>query len=217
MRDRPDGQVELKCSRGSCSSSPGSRTPGSRTPPKRARDVRLVLLDRDGVVNEDSDAYVKSVAEWLPVRGSLEAIARLHRAGFAVVVLSNQSGLARGLFDRAALDAIHREMCARVEAVGGRIAGVFFCPHCQDEGCGCRKPEPGLFHQVERALGASVEGAPFVGDKASDLEAARRAGCVPILVRTGKGAATERAGLGLEGSRIFDDLAQAVDFLISSA
>lgn len=174
-----------------------------------------MILDRDGVVNYDSDAYVKSVSEWKPIPGSLQAIARFCDAGFTVVVVSNQSGLARGLFDREALRAIHREMHRQVEAVGGRISGVFVCPHGPQEGCGCRKPRPGLLKDVERALGLPVVGAPLIGDKPEDLEAARRAGCEPILVRTGKGAAAEQAGAGIESALVFDDLARVADYLIA--
>ena len=175
--------------------------------------MRLLLLDRDGVINEDSDEYVKSVAEWRPIPGSLEAIARLHAASFTMVVVSNQSGLGLGLFDRAALDAIHAEMNRRIEAAGGRLAGIFFCPHAAAEGCDCRKPQLGLLRQVEAELGVAVEGRPLVGDKASDLQLARLAGCEPILVRTGYGRATERRA-DLADVRVFDDLAAAAEALI---
>lgn len=158
---------------------------------------------------------MKSVDEWCPIPGSLEAIARLCQAGFDVVVVSNQSGLARGLFDEAALEAIHGEMIRRVEAEGGRLAGVFVCPHHPEEGCACRKPEPGLLRQVEEQLGVTVEGAPLVGDKQADLELARRAGCLPVLVRTGKGAAVESTVEGLEGALVFDDLAAAVEAILA--
>ena len=157
---------------------------------------------------------MKSVDEWRPIAGSLEAIARLVGAGFRVVVVSNQSGLARGLFDRDALAAIHAEMERQIAAAGGRIEAIFFCPHAPDEGCRCRKPAPGLLDDVAQSLGTSVSGAPLVGDKADDLEAARRAGCEPILVRTGKGAATERAAEGLSGALVFDDLRAVADYLI---
>jgi D-glycero-D-manno-heptose 1,7-bisphosphate phosphatase len=175
--------------------------------------VKLVLLDRDGVINEDSQGYVKSVAEWRPIPGSLEAIARLCEAGVSVVVVSNQSGLARGLFDQAALDAIHEEMVRQVEAAGGQLAGLFICPHAPDAGCDCRKPQPGLLRQVEAKLGVSVEGVPLVGDKPSDLQLARVAGCTPILVRTGKGLATEQEA-DLVGVRVFDDLASVAEVLV---
>jgi D-glycero-D-manno-heptose 1,7-bisphosphate phosphatase len=158
---------------------------------------------------------VKSVDEWRPIPGSLEAIARLCQAGFDVVVVSNQSGLARGLFDEAALEAIHGEMIRRVEAEGGRLAGVFVCPHHPEEGCACRKPEPGLLRQVEEQLGVTVVGAPLVGDKQADLELARRGGCLPILVRTGKGTAVESTVEGLEDTPVFDDLAAAVEAILA--
>jgi len=174
---------------------------------------KLVLLDRDGVVNEDSDAYVKSPAEWRPIPGSLEAIARLCGAGYRVVVLSNQSGLARGLFDRASLEAVHDEMRRRLAALGGSLAGVFVCPHAPAAGCDCRKPSPGLLRQAEAALGLDVRGAPLVGDKPSDLELARNGGCLPILVRTGKGRETER-GTPPE-VRVFDDLAAVAAWLLA--
>ena len=175
--------------------------------------MRLLLLDRDGVINEDSDDYVKSVDEWRPIPGSLEAIARLHAAGFTMVVVSNQSGLGLGLFDRAALDAMHAEMNRRIEAAGGRLAGIFFCPHAAAEGCDCRKPQQGLLRQLEAELDVAVEGCPLVGDKASDLELAKRAGCEPLLVRTGYGRATERQ-TDLAGVRVFDDLAAVAEELL---
>lgn len=175
---------------------------------------RLVILDRDGVINQDSDDYIKSPAEWQPIAGSLDAIAQLHRAGFQVMVVSNQSGLARGLFDADTLDAIHAKMLRRVQASGGRIDGIFFCPHHPDEGCGCRKPEPGMIEQLEAAVGASVRGCAFVGDRESDLELARRVGCVPILVRTGNGAATE-ANADTAGVIVLDDLAAVARELVS--
>ena len=178
--------------------------------------MKLVLLDRDGVINEDSQGYVKSVAEWRPIAGSLEAIARLCEAGASVVIVSNQSGLARGLFDQAALDAIHEEMIRKVEAAGGRLAGVFICAHAPDEGCDCRKPQPGLLRRVEAELGVSVEGVPLVGDKPSDLQLARAVGCEPILVRTGKGLATEQEA-DLAGVRVFDDLAAVVEALLEAS
>lgn len=148
---------------------------------------RVVFLDRDGVVNEDTRNYVRSVEDWRPLPGSLEAIARLTQAGYRVAIMTNQSGLARGLFDRAMLDAIHDRLRSDVAAVGGRIDGIFVCPHRPDEGCDCRKPAPGLFRQAELTLGVVARGAPFVGDRASDLRAARAAGCRPVLVESGKG------------------------------
>ena len=168
---------------------------------------RLVIVDRDGVINEDSIDYIKSVAEWRPIPGSLEAIALLSNAGWSVAVVTNQSGVARGLFDEATLAAIHRHMNDRVYAAGGALAGIYYCPHLPDAGCECRKPRPGMLRALERELGISVRGAPFVGDRLSDIDAAEAVGAKPILVRTGTGAATE----AMLGGRVpvFDDL-QAV-------
>lgn len=145
----------------------------------------LVLLDRDGVINADSPEYVKSVSEWRPLPGSIEAMARLSRAGFDVVVVTNQSGVGRGLFDRAALEAIHERMRAAVEAAGGRVAGIYVCPHRPDEGCDCRKPRTGLLVRAAADFDRDLANVPFIGDKPSDVEAARAVGARPILVRTG--------------------------------
>jgi D-glycero-D-manno-heptose 1,7-bisphosphate phosphatase len=172
----------------------------------------VVLLDRDGVVNHDSDAFIRSPEQWRALPGSLEAIARLTRAGFRVAVCSNQSGIARGLLDEAELEAIHRKMCAEVEAAGGRIDGIFYCPHGPDAGCDCRKPAPGLLRQAAAALGFDLRGVPFIGDAARDLAAARAAGARPILVRTGKGERTVADGLAPE--EVYADLAAAAAALI---
>lgn len=169
----------------------------------------LVLIDRDGVINRDSDQYIKSVAEWQPLPGSLEAIARLTAAGFAVAVVTNQSGVGRGLFSEAALEAIHAAMLEAVAAAGGRIAGIFYCPHRPDAGCDCRKPRPGLLLQAAAVLGCKLAGAPFIGDKWSDVEAARAAGARPILV--GAGATAEAAGT----VEHFADLAEAAETLVA--
>lgn len=176
---------------------------------------RLVIVDRDGVINEDSPEYIKSVAEWRPIRGSLEAIALLSKAGWRVAVVTNQSGVARGLFDEATLTAIHRHMNERVRAAGGVLAGVYYCPHLPDAGCECRKPRPGMLRALERELRVSVRGAPFVGDRMSDIEAAEAVGARPVLVRTGTGAATE----ALLGGRVpvFDDLAAAARGLLAES
>ncbi len=176
---------------------------------------RLVILDRDGVINEDSDAYIKSPAEWVPVPGSLEAIARLTAAGWRVVVATNQSGIARGLFDLETLGRIHARMHRAVAEAGGRIEAIFFCPHGPDEGCRCRKPAPGLLEEIAARYRTTLEGVPVIGDSARDLEAARAAGARPVLVRTGKGRRTEAAGgPALEGVPVHDDLAAAVEALL---
>jgi D-glycero-D-manno-heptose 1,7-bisphosphate phosphatase len=151
---------------------------------------KFVILDRDGVINEDSDAYIKSPDEWVPVPGSLEGIALLTRGGFRVVVLTNQSGIARGLFDLPTLEAIHQKMCSAVESLGGRVEDIFFCPHGPEDGCDCRKPEPGLFRAFADKYKVDLKSVPAVGDSFRDIQAARSAGAHPILVETGKGLRT---------------------------
>lgn len=173
---------------------------------------RLVILDRDGVINADSDAYIKSPREWRPLPGSLRAIRELCRAGFDVVVATNQSGVGRGLFDGETLAAIHRRMRDSVQAAGGRLAGIYFCPHRPDEGCSCRKPAPGLLQQIARDFSRPLDDVPVIGDSARDLEAAVAVGARPILVRTGKGAGTE-SRLAID-AEVFDDLAAAAASLI---
>lgn len=178
-------------------------------------NLRLVLLDRDGVINADSAEYVKSVAEWHPLPGSIDAIARLSRAGFGVVVVTNQSGIGRGLFDQAALEAIHTRLRALVAAAGGRLDGIYVCPHRPDEGCECRKPRPGLLERIARDFGCDLTGVPFIGDKASDVEAARAVGARPILVGTGLRALGEDTAL--QGIETHADLAAAAASLIAEA
>lgn len=156
--------------------------------------VKLIVLDRDGVVNHDSDAYIKSPDEWRPLPGSLEAIARLNKAGYRVVVASNQSGIARGLFDVAMLGRIHAKMHQAVAAVGGRIDAVFFCPHGPGDGCACRKPRPGMLLEVLDRFQAQAAEVQVVGDQLRDLQAASSARCRPVLVLSGKGAATLHSG-----------------------
>ncbi len=150
---------------------------------------KLVILDRDGTINQDSDDYIKSPEEWIPLPGALEAIARLNHAGWQVVVASNQSGLGRGLFDMATLNAMHAKMNKHLSAVGGRIDAVFFCPHGPEDKCHCRKPLPGLFEQIAERLGMDLNGTHVVGDSLRDLQAGVAVGCMPHLVHTGKGAA----------------------------
>lgn len=175
------------------------------------------MLDRDGVVNQDSNEFIKSPAEWLPLPGSIEAIARLSRAGFLIAVATNQSGLARGLFDAGALSAIHDKFHTLVEQEGGYVAGIFFCPHGPEEGCGCRKPETGLLRQIEAEFDCRLRDCWFVGDSLRDLQAAQAHGCRPVLVRTGNGAVTqpmlESSGLG--GIEVFDDLRAVADVLLN--
>jgi D-glycero-D-manno-heptose 1,7-bisphosphate phosphatase len=180
------------------------------------RAAKLVLLDRDGVINEDSGEFIKSVAEWRPIRGSLEAIAALNRAGFAIAVVTNQSGVGRKLFSEAVLRDIHRHMLTAITSAGGALAGVYYCPHTPEASCECRKPKAALLRQVERELACSLERVPFIGDRASDIQAAESVGARGILVRTGTGAATERE-LGDRSIEVFDDLASAAATIIAES
>ena len=150
----------------------------------------LLILDRDGVINQDSDEYIRCIADWVPIPGSIEAIADLSRAGYQVVVATNQSGLSRGYFTLDDLEEIHALLCRQVENCGGTIAGIFYCPHLPDEGCSCRKPETGLLLAIEQELQLPARGAVFIGDSMKDLQAASAYGCKPMLVKTGKGAGT---------------------------
>jgi D-glycero-D-manno-heptose 1,7-bisphosphate phosphatase len=175
--------------------------------------MKLVILDRDGVINYDSDQFIKSPEEWRPIPGSLEAIAHLSQAGYRVVVASNQSGIGRGLFDMAMLNAIHAKMHKALAQVGGRIDAVFFCPHPADSGCACRKPKAGLFREIGQRYHTDLTGVVAIGDALRDIEAARSVGALPVLVKTGKGAATLAHGLPAEVG-VFDDLARAVAWLL---
>jgi D-glycero-D-manno-heptose 1,7-bisphosphate phosphatase len=179
--------------------------------------MKLIILDRDGVINVDSDHFIKSPDEWKPIPGSLEAIARLTREGYRVVVATNQSGLARGLFEMATLAAIHTKMSRAVQQAGGRIDAVFYCPHSADSECSCRKPLPGLFAEISARYACELSDVPAVGDSLRDLQAADTVGAIPILVKTGKGLRTLAAGNLPPGTPVFDDLAQAVDALLSPA
>lgn len=179
------------------------------------RCERFVILDRDGVINEDSDDYIKSAEEWVPIPGSIDAIARLSKAGLDIFIATNQSGLARGLFDAHALEAMHAKMRRLVEAAGGCIHSIVFCPHGPDEGCNCRKPQPGLVHQIEKLALRSARNAWFVGDTSKDLLAARATGATPILVRTGKGQRTLEKGEHLDGVSVADDLAEAAEWILA--
>jgi len=171
--------------------------------------MKLVILDRDGVINLDSEQYIKSPEEWTPIAGSLEAIARFTQAGFRVVVATNQSGIGRGLFDMATLNAMHDKMHKAVNQLGGRIDAVFFCPHAQDAGCACRKPRPGMLLEIAERFNIPLAGVPAIGDSLRDLQAASAAGARPILVLTGKGELTLKSGGLPEGTEIHQDLAAA--------
>jgi D-glycero-D-manno-heptose 1,7-bisphosphate phosphatase len=180
-------------------------------------DPRLVVLDRDGVINRDSDDFIKTPDEWQPLPGSLEAIASLCDAGFRVVVATNQSGVGRGLFDAEMLELIHRKMIDGIQAAGGELQGIFVCPHHPDENCDCRKPKPGLLRQIEQSLSQSLAGLPVIGDSKRDLDAAAAAGANGILVRTGNGVTTEKSLHDTDNIAVFDDLADAARALIHDA
>ncbi len=180
--------------------------------------MKLIILDRDGVINEDSNAYIKSVDEWIPLPGSIEAIARLSRAGYVVAVATNQSGLGRGYFLPSDLEAMHRKMRRLVAAAGGEIAGIYYCPHRPDENCECRKPRPGLLERIKQDFRLpNLHRVPVVGDSLRDLEAGIALGCDPILVRTGKGRNAEdklAAFPELAQTRVFDSLTDYANRLL---
>jgi D-glycero-D-manno-heptose 1,7-bisphosphate phosphatase len=179
--------------------------------------MKLIILDRDGVINFDSAQFIKSPDEWKPIPGSLDAIARLTREGWRVVVATNQSGLARGLFEMATLNAIHAKMHKATAQAGGRIEAVFYCPHSADMNCECRKPRPGMLHEIAVRYGSDLKGVPAVGDSLRDLQAAASVGARPLLVKTGKGERTLAAGGLSADTPVFDDLGAAVEHLLTAA
>ncbi len=179
--------------------------------------MRLVILDRDGVINRDSDEYIKSPDEWVPIPGSLEAIARLCRADYKVVVVTNQSGVARGLFSVDTLNSIHVQMLERVRQKGGQLDAIFFCPHGPDDECLCRKPKPGMFLDLAERLKVNLTAVPAVGDSLRDLQAARAVNALPVLVRTGKGdlALDRLRDSDLANTAVYEDLSTFVDSLLN--
>lgn len=176
--------------------------------------MKLIILDRDGVINHDSDQFIKNPDEWKPIPGSLEAIARLNQAGYRVAVATNQSGVGRGLFDMPTLNAIHDKMHKSLAQVGGRIDAIFFCPHTSDSNCNCRKPKSGMMEEIAARFAVSLKGVPAVGDSLRDLEAAARLGAQPYLVLTGKGTKTQAKGGLPEGTLVYPDLAAVVATLL---
>lgn len=180
------------------------------------KNMKLIILDRDGVINYDSDAFIKSPDEWKPIPGSLHAIARLNQADYRVVVATNQSGIGRKLFDMATLNAIHQKMHAAAQHVGAKIDAVFFCPHTADENCDCRKPKPGMLHEIARRYDVSLKGVHSVGDSLRDLQSGFVVGCIPHLVLTGKGVKTRDKGGLPPGTQIYPDLAAFVDKLLAA-
>jgi D-glycero-D-manno-heptose 1,7-bisphosphate phosphatase len=179
------------------------------------RAVKLIILDRDGVINQDSEHFIKSPDEWRAVPGSLEAIARLNHAGYRVVVATNQSGIGRGLFDMAMLNAIHEKMHRALAHAGARVDAIFFCPHTADARCECRKPRPGMLVEIGKRFNAELTGVPCIGDSLRDLVSAEAVGGVPMLVLTGKGEKTLREGNFPKNTVIFPDLAFAVSALLA--
>jgi len=174
---------------------------------------KLIVLDRDGVINYDSDDYIKSVDEWIPLPGSMEALAKLTQAGFKIAIATNQSGISRGYFTVATLDAMHQKMLTLATEAGAKIDYIAYCPHGPDDGCDCRKPLPGLIHQIEKALNLSAKDCYMVGDSLRDLQAGQAAGLIPALVLTGKGQRTLDKENGLPSVDVFDDLNHFVDNL----
>ena len=177
--------------------------------------AKLVILDRDGVINHDSDQFIKSPREWKPIDGAVEAIARLNQNSYRVVVATNQSGIGRGLFDMATFNAINDKMMELVFRQGGRIDAIFFCPCTAEQHCHCRKPDTGMFEDIAARFHLGLNGVPAIGDSLRDLEAAAKVGCAPMLVLTGKGKATKEKGGLPRGTKTFADLADAVKFLVA--
>lgn len=177
--------------------------------------MKLIILDRDGVINFDSAQFIKSPEEWKPIPGSPEAIAKLNQWGYRVVVATNQSGVGRGLFEMATLNAIHDKMVKVLAQAGARLDAIFFCPHTADQKCGCRKPKPGMFKDIADRYNADLNGVPTIGDSLRDLQAGAAVGCSPILVLTGKGKDTQHDPALPANTRIYPDLAAAVAALIA--
>ncbi|MDN5752576.1 MAG: D-glycero-beta-D-manno-heptose 1,7-bisphosphate 7-phosphatase [Nitrosospira sp.] len=175
--------------------------------------MKLIILDRDGVINYDSDDCIKTPDEWKAIPGSLEAIAHLTQAGYRVVVASNQSGIGRGLLDMGTLNAINDKMCKAANQAGGRIDAMFFCPHTNMDKCDCRKPETGMFREISERFGLELKSVPAIGDSLRDMLAAAAVGAAPVLVLTGKGKKTKTEGGLPKNTQIFPDLAAAVDAL----
>lgn len=177
--------------------------------------MKLIILDRDGVINEDSDEFIKTPEEFIPIHGSIKAIARLNHAGYRVIIATNQSGIARKLLNSEMLNRIHEKLNSLLSEAGGSIDSIFFCPHGPNDKCDCRKPKPGLLNDIRRRLHVNLEGVPAIGDSLRDIQAAQAVNASPVLVRTGKGMRTIEKGEGLEGVPVYDDLASVVDDLLA--
>jgi D-glycero-D-manno-heptose 1,7-bisphosphate phosphatase len=176
--------------------------------------MKLIILDRDGVINRDSDDFIKSPDEWIALPGSLEAIARLNQGGYQVAVATNQSGVARGLFSIVTLNAIHQKLHASAQQIGAHIDAIFFCPHAASDHCDCRKPKPGMLRAIGQRFGTPLKGVPVVGDSLRDLQSGYVLGCTPYLVLTGKGEKTREKGGLPPGTQVFPNLAAVADHLL---
>ena len=179
--------------------------------------MKLVILDRDGVINYECAHFIKTPEEWRPIPGSLEAIAALNQAGYRAIVVTNQSGIARGLFDMTTLNEIHKKMIQELHRMGGHIEAIYFCPHTNEANCSCRKPKPGLFLEIQRRYHINLADVPAIGDSLRDLLAAKSAGAQPVLVITGNGQKTFNNGGFPENTQHYDSLAQAVQALLSQS
>lgn len=177
----------------------------------------FIILDRDGVINYDSDAYIKSPEEWEPIPGSLEAIARLNQHQYQVLVATNQSGVARGYYSLQTLAQIHQKFHGALASVGGRVDEIYYCPHHPDDGCLCRKPNTGMFMQMYAKYALDFSQTFYIGDSYTDVLVARHVGCTPVLVLTGKGLLTLKAHPELEQTLRFNDLAEAVNYVITTS
>jgi D-glycero-D-manno-heptose 1,7-bisphosphate phosphatase len=180
---------------------------------------KIVFLDRDGVINHDSPNYIKSWSEFRFLPGSIEAIKRLHLNGFAVIIITNQSAVNRGMISQAELENMHTRMNAAVESGGGKITDIFYCPHTPDEGCGCRKPKPGLIRMAQEQYRIDLSNACMAGDSAKDIECARNAGCGrSVLVRTGNGITAEKilAEKNIFPDYIAENLLEAAEWIIEN-
>ncbi len=176
--------------------------------------MKLVILDHNGVISQSSSTFIKTPDEWIPIPGSLEAIAHLTHSGFRVVIATNQSGIGRGLLDMATFNAINDKMHKAINQAGGRIDAIFFCPHTGADKCHCRKPATGMFEEIIQRYGVDLKNVPAIGDSLRDLQAAAAIGAAPILVLTGKGKRTSTKSGIPENTRIYDNLAMAVDALV---
>ncbi|HEB55377.1 MAG TPA: D-glycero-beta-D-manno-heptose 1,7-bisphosphate 7-phosphatase [Gammaproteobacteria bacterium] len=177
--------------------------------------MKLVILDRDGVINQDSDDYIKSVDEFIPYPDSLDAIARLNQAGYLVAIATNQSGIGRGYYDESTLQAMHEKLAQQLAPHGGHIDHLAWCPHRPDQGCDCRKPRPGLLQQIGRHFGINLNGVTMVGDSPGDIAAARAVGAHPVLVKTGKGERTLAQGTDLDGVPVYANLSAFVEHFLN--